>query len=235
MLAMFYQKLAMVFWKSQDYVFHAQAWHKLFAISKDHKKTFSTEEAQYMASCVLLSTLSIPILNSGPEMKKIDPLDNFSTDRQLRLSELVGINTVPTRSDLVQSLISNKIMKYVDPELKDLYSWLEEEFHPLHLAHKVAPILQYVSKQAKLQHYVKPLQRIVMVRLLKQLSQIYSSIKLERLQKLVPFANQFEIEAFVVQAAKDHVVQYRINHRNQCINFGTSTLVASGDQTDDGQ
>lgn len=32
MLALFYQKLAMVFWKSEDYVFHATAWHKLFEI-----------------------------------------------------------------------------------------------------------------------------------------------------------------------------------------------------------
>ena len=234
MLAMFYQKLAMVFWKSNNYVFHATAWHKLFQISKENRKTFSAGEAQGMASCVLLSTLSIPIQMSGSELKAIDPLDNFSTERQVKLSELLGINSVPSREDLVKRLTTSNIMKYVDPELKELFSVLEEQFHPLAMCKKMTPIFEFLSAQKKLAHYVKPLQRIVMVRLLKQLSQVYTSMNMERLSALVEFATPTEVEAFVVQAAKDRVVQYRISHRDGAINFGTSTLVASGSGEDEG-
>jgi translation initiation factor 3 subunit A len=70
MLAMYYQKLAMVLWKSQDYVFHAKAWSKLFMISIQQKKTFNADEAQFKASCVLLSTLSVPITNAGLDDKE---------------------------------------------------------------------------------------------------------------------------------------------------------------------
>jgi len=234
MLAMFYQKLAMVFWKSNNYIFHATAWQKLFDISKQHKKTFNSSEAQDMASSVLMSTLCVPIMMTGPEVKSINPMDNFSQDRQSKLSELVGINAVPSRPDLIGNLVKSNIMKYVAPELKDCFTWLEQQFHPLSMCKKIAPVFDYLSSNKKLAHYVKPLQRIVMVRLLKQLSQVYSSMKMERLQQLVHFATADEVEAFVVQAAKDRVVQLRISHRDNSINFGTSTLVASGSAEGEG-
>eukprot|EP00729_Bicosta_minor_P004610 gene4610-7239_t len=224
MLAMFYQKLAMVLWKSNDYTFHAMAWSKLFLISKEHKK-LATEEAQNKANCVLLSALSVPILNSGPDDTNHLTTSNV-TERHAKLAELVGANAVPTRDELIENLTLNNIVHYVEPALKDLYNYMEEEFHPLTMGAKINPILEFLAKNERLAHYVKPLQHTLMVRLLKQLSQVYASIKLDRLVEIVPFADVQEIEAFLVQIAKDRVVQFRVSHRDRSIIFGTTTLVA---------
>lgn len=59
-------------------------------------------------------------------------------------------------------------MQHVVPELKDLYSWLEQQFHPLQLCHKVQPIFDYLATQEALAHYIKPLQDTVMMRLFQQ-------------------------------------------------------------------
>lgn len=43
MVAEYYKKLAMIFWKSETYLLHAAALHKLFMITKEHNKKFSGE------------------------------------------------------------------------------------------------------------------------------------------------------------------------------------------------
>jgi hypothetical protein len=45
-MANYYQKLAMVFWKAGNYLFHAAALFKLFQLSKEMKKNITPEELQ---------------------------------------------------------------------------------------------------------------------------------------------------------------------------------------------
>ena len=45
-MANYYQKLALVFWKAGNYLFHAAALFKLFQLSKEMKKNMSAEELQ---------------------------------------------------------------------------------------------------------------------------------------------------------------------------------------------
>jgi len=232
MLAMYYQKLAMIFWKSEDFAFHSTSWHKLFDISKLHKKTFSSsDEAQQMASCVLLSTLCIPIMNTGKALTNDEP--NFTLEKTARLCGLVGISALPTREELINSCIGMNIMQYVPPQLKEVYSLLEQTYHPLQLCKKLGPILEWLKEQKKLAHYVKPLQNIAVIRLLKQLSQVYNSMSLSRLYQLIPFLTPFEIEEFLVRAVGDRIISFRLNHRARSLTFGNALLMAS-EQPDEG-
>lgn len=232
MLAMYYQKLAMILWKSEDYAFHATAWMKIFQISKEHKKTFATsDEAQLMASSVLLSTLCIPISNAGKGLMNDEPM--FTQEKNARLCGLLGINIVPTREELLAQVISLNIVQYVPPQLKELYTMLEQQYHPLNLAKAVQPILDFIKTQKKMAHYTKPLQNITMIRLLKQMSQVYSSVSMSRLYKLIPFATPHEIEEFLVRAVTDRVISLRMNHRNHSITFG-SALLMSSEEPDEG-
>jgi len=48
-MANYYQKLAMVFWKAGNYLFHAAALFKLFQLSKEMKKNITPEELQRQA------------------------------------------------------------------------------------------------------------------------------------------------------------------------------------------
>ena len=49
-MALYYQKLAMVFWKAGNQLFHAAALLKLFQLSRDMKKNVTQEEIQRMTS-----------------------------------------------------------------------------------------------------------------------------------------------------------------------------------------
>ena len=115
------------------------------------------------------------------------------------------------------------ILQYVSPELKQLYLKLEVDFNPLELCKTVIPILdalpvppsttaQEEEEQSDrpynppLGQYVEALKEVLLVRLIKQVSQVYHSISFERLQQLAPFASVWELEKMVVEVAhKNHL------------------------------
>lgn len=49
LLANYYQKLALVFWKAGNYLFHASAQFRLFTLCRELKKTLTQEEVQKYA------------------------------------------------------------------------------------------------------------------------------------------------------------------------------------------
>ena len=46
LLANYYQKTALVFWKSRNYHYHAAALQRLFVLCREHKKTITAKELQ---------------------------------------------------------------------------------------------------------------------------------------------------------------------------------------------
>merc|ERR1712121_419239 len=50
LMANYYQKLGLVFWKSGNYLFHACALHRLLQLSREQRKNLSSDEIQRMAS-----------------------------------------------------------------------------------------------------------------------------------------------------------------------------------------
>jgi hypothetical protein len=61
----------------------------------------------------------------------------------------------------------------------------------------------------------------------RQLSQLYSSLKLERLNALVPFCNRDELESLLLQAVQDNVLSLRIDHVGQAVHFGVNLFAYS--------
>lgn len=71
-------------------------------------------------------------------------------------------------------------MTYVSPDVKDLYSLLENEFHSLDLASKVQPLLSKLTKlsdklssaspvpEVQLEQYVPALEKLTTLRVLQQ-------------------------------------------------------------------
>lgn len=60
-MANYYQKLAMVFWKAGNYLFHAAALYKLFQLSKEMKKNITSDELQrytYAIYCCVIGICS---------------------------------------------------------------------------------------------------------------------------------------------------------------------------------
>ena len=71
MMANYYQKLALVFWKSGNHLFHAAAVFKHFQLTREMKKNISLEEQGKMASLVLGACLAVPVPSQHPEFDKV--------------------------------------------------------------------------------------------------------------------------------------------------------------------
>ena len=72
MMANYYQKLALVFWKSGNFLFHAAA---VFQLTREMKKNISTEELAKMASRVLAACLCVPLPSQHPEFDRFIETD----------------------------------------------------------------------------------------------------------------------------------------------------------------
>ena len=115
----------------------AYNWPEIGLLPRTHPSTLFVE-IQYSASFVLLSTLTVPLADIDTMVK---PEESYCPeareDRQSRLAQLLSLTSQPSRSDLVQRMRDMNIMAFVNPKLKDLFSVLEEDFHPLQLCEKV--------------------------------------------------------------------------------------------------
>jgi len=234
LMANYYQKLGLVFWKAGNYMFHACAWHRLFHLTRDQRKNLSQEELHRMASRVLCATLAIPIPPSRNQVDQAMDFDEATNEKQRRLAALLGLSSPPSRHSLVKDLIKYNVIHFVHPELQKLYQWLEVEFHPLKLYSRVKSSLEFIESKNNLSCYVPALQDITIMRLLKQVSQVYERIEFARIMALAPFASNFHLERVVVNAAKSLELQVRIDHRTQSLNFGTDLGVAQKEDYPEG-
>lgn len=221
-MANYYQKLAMVFWKAGNYLFHAAALFKLFQLSKEMKKNITPEELQRMACRVLLATLSIPLPSAHPEFDRFIETDKSPLEKAQRLAILLGLSQPPTRASLLKDIVRVNVVSLASSRLQDLYAWLEVEFHPLQLCSRVHSVVEELQADegSPLQQYVPALQDVTLVRLIRQVSQVYQTIEISRLLELARFASAFHLERLLVDCVRHNDMQIRIDHGASCIHFG---------------
>ncbi|XP_077992284.1 eukaryotic translation initiation factor 3 subunit A-like [Glandiceps talaboti] len=234
LMANYYHKLGLVFWKSGNPLFHACALHRLLQLSREQRKNLSQDEIQRMASRVLLATLSIQVIQPCNEITNILDMREAHIEKQRKLANLLGLQSPPTRSQLIKDLVKHNVIQHVLPQLKDLFKWLEVEFHPLQLCERVTNVLQYIKDTNELDmvQYVPALQDVTLTRLLKQVSQVYQTIQFTRLAELAKFSPAFHLEKIIVEAARSHTLQVQIDHRTRSLHFGTDLGVSSYDSDD---
>ncbi|XP_074640186.1 eukaryotic translation initiation factor 3 subunit A-like [Tubulanus polymorphus] len=227
LMANYYEKLGLVFQKAGNQLFHASAWHRLYHLFREQRKSLSTEELQRISMRVLCATLSVPIPATRDKLDTLIDQEISTQDKQRRLATLLMLPNPPTRAGLIKDLVRYNICQNVPVELLNLYRWLEVDFHPLKLSQKIVPCLEYIGNNEELQTYVTGLQDIAIIRILKQVSQVYQSIQFSRLVKLCPFASEFRLERIVVESARTLDLQVRIDHRTRCLTFGCDLGVNS--------
>ncbi|KAI7805257.1 eukaryotic translation initiation factor 3 subunit A [Triplophysa rosa] len=225
LMANYYNKVSTVFWKSGNALFHASTLHRLYHLSREMRKNLTQEEMQRMSTRVLLATLSIPITPERTDIARLLDMDGIIVEKHRRLATLLGLQSPPTRQSLINDMVRFNLLQYVVPEVKELYNWLEMDFHPLKLSGRVTKVLNWVRDQAEkesdLQHYVPHLQNNTILRLLQQVAQIYQSIEFSRLASLVPFVDAFQLERSIVDAARHCDLQVRIDHTSRTLSFGS--------------
>ncbi|CAK8675557.1 unnamed protein product [Clavelina lepadiformis] len=223
-LANFNSKLSLVFWKAGNILFHACARHKLFRLTKDMKKNPSVDDLTRMASLMLVATLAIPITQQKHGIGKLLDREGALIEKHINLSKLLGLDQPPTRSSLIEDFLKFNLLQYVPRQLRELYQWLEVDFHPLQLSERVSGTLQWIKEQTRepeLVQYIPHLQGIVVSRVLQQVSEVYQTIKFDRLLKLVPFSTPFRLERTIVDAARNGQLQVRFDHNQGSLSFGT--------------
>ncbi|XP_048744696.2 eukaryotic translation initiation factor 3 subunit A-like isoform X2 [Ostrea edulis] len=234
LMANYYQKLGMVFWKSGNGLFHASTLHRLYTLSREQRKNLSADELQKMASRVLCATLAVPIPASRNTIDQLLEMDEATMEKKRRLATLLMLSNAPSRQTLIKELVKFNIIQYVHPELQNLYKYLESEFHPLRLYDRVKACIEFISGNEELSQYIPALEDIVITRVLKQVSQVYQTIAFSRLADLIPFASKFRLERVIVDAAKTLELQVRIDHRSQSLSFGTDLMVAQKEDVPEG-
>lgn len=235
-MANYYQKLAMVFWKAGNNLFHAAALFKLFQLSRDMKKNMSSEEQQKMANKVLLATLSIPLPSARPEFDRFIETDKSPQEKAQKLAVLLGLSQPPSRASLIKDIVRLGVVSLAAPPLQDLYSWLEVEYHPLELCEKVNTVIQNLQQEefGPLSQYVPALQDLTLVRLLHQVSQAYQTIKIARLLELAKFSSLFEMERIIVDCVRYKDMQISVDAGKQRICFGVDLSKAHREDNPDG-
>uniref|UniRef100_A0A915Q053 Eukaryotic translation initiation factor 3 subunit A n=1 Tax=Setaria digitata TaxID=48799 RepID=A0A915Q053_9BILA len=223
--------LALVFWKAGNRLFHAAALLQKYIIYKDMKKTFSMEEAMDQATRVLLATLSIPDGADNPSdlTRHLDIEEQHIANMRL-LSNLLRLPVAPTRAGILKEITRLSIPDVAVESARTLHRLLECNFTPLRLASEIQAELTKVTElnKAEYNQYVEALKGVTATKIIKQISVIYDTLSIKRIQKVIPFYSGDELERFLVDIAKHRYVKARIDHRGGSIHFGAADAALSG-------
>lgn len=187
-----------------------------------------------------MATLAIPIPPNRSLIDECLDQDEITQEKIKRLSSLLNLQQPPTRVSLIKDLTKYNVIQHVFPETRDLYKWLEVEFHPLKLSERVAKCLEFIETSQELQsenyvQYVPAIKEIAVTRLLKQISQIYTTIEIKRFVHLAPKGiDVFNLEKLIVDAAKQLDLQVRINHQTKSLHFGNDLYVTQKEDSPEG-
>ncbi|KAF5350149.1 hypothetical protein D9756_009177 [Leucocoprinus leucothites] len=236
MMANYYEKLTKIFLMSGNALYHATAWGRYHAIVTNIGGK-SEEEMSRLAGQVLVSALAVPV---GLQTQEAEELKG----KNLRLSALLGLTRMPTRAGLLKDALSRDVLKLSPAPIKALYQILEVTFDPLSLCSSIAPLLQTLSTDSAYSPYLPLLQRALLSRLLNQLSQVYSTVKLTTLLELVQplkfkateaeeeksVFNAEEIEAYIMGCARRGELNIKVDHKDGSVTFIDDAFAVSGEE-----
>ncbi|CAL5000509.1 unnamed protein product [Urochloa decumbens] len=245
-LVVYYAKLTEIFWISDSHLYHAYAWLKLFNLQKSYNKNLSQKDLQLIASSVLLAALSVAPYDQKYGASHLETENE--KERNMRMANLVNFSLdskrenreLPSRASLLSELVSKGVLSCASQEVRDLYNLLEHEFLPLDLASKVQPLLSKISKiggklssassvpEVKLSQYISALEKLTTLRVLQQASQIFQSMKIDMLSRMIPFFDFAVVEKISVDAVKRNFVAIKVNHLSGAVHFGTVDIESDG-------
>ena len=236
MMANYYEKLTRIFLVSGNYLFHAAAWNRYFNLLRQSAAAVnagapkrdapSTTDADLTraASFVLLSALSIPVISTSRSRGAVLDVDEAKKNKNTKLTTLLGLVKAPSRGGLFKDALSKGLLRRVKPEIRDLYTILEVDFHPLSICKKISPILTKIAEDPEMEKYIQPLHQVILTRLFQQLSQVYETVQLDFVISLASFPAPFEvspstIEKFIMNGCKKGDLPIRIDHAAGVLTF----------------
>lgn len=121
-------------------------------------------------------------------------------------------------------------------QYRNLYQWLEIDFDPLNLCKRVKSVTDTIVGDEKnvLQQYVQSLHDVTIVRLIREISQVYQSIEFARILALAQFTDKFALERILVDCVRHNDMRIRIDHQENCVHFGTDLSESQREDHPDG-
>ncbi|TEB23920.1 hypothetical protein FA13DRAFT_1818162 [Coprinellus micaceus] len=220
MMANYYEKLTKIFLMSGNALFHAAAWSKYYAIVTSIGGK-SEEEMSRLAGQVLISALAVPVGLGKDEPEELK-------GKNARLTALLALNKMPSRQALLKDALARNVLKLSPEVVKKLYTVLEVNFEPLTLCASTAELFKVISTDESLSSYLPLLQRALFSRLLSQLSQVYSTIKISNLLSLATPLKESgiegaygeeQVEAYIMGCARRGELAIRVDHKDGSITF----------------
>lgn len=103
-----------------------------------------------------------------------------------------------------------------------MYNCLEVDFNPLQLCNRVHEVIKTLEleENSLLGQYIPALQDVTLVRLVRQIAQVYQTIEFARLLQIAKFTTPFHLERLLVDCVRHNDMQIRIDHGKQCVHFG---------------
>ena len=227
MWATFYNELTSIFLMSNNHLFHAYTKKAFYLISAENNKSLSKKELQIMASCALLSSLTIPTESSRAGTTYTSRESQLNKNR--KISRLLGFYINPKPEQILNELLDNDILKEITDDVRQLYYCMKCSFEPLSLVQTVVNLFNKMKNEPEFVPYIKPLEEFLIIRVIIQLSKIYYSVTLDTLKDLFqPLAKPFiDIENIIIQAVKNRQIDLfsvRIDHMKGCLYFDENIM-----------
>jgi translation initiation factor 3 subunit A len=121
----------------------------------------------------------------------------------------------------------------VAPEFHGLFQLMEQKFAPLTFVQNVMPYVKKLQASESLSKYASVFLQGCIIKLVSQLSTVYSSVKIDFVRKLVAPAglNFYQVESFLMRAVYKKQLEMRVDHVKGFVYFGTLQAATSAMET----
>lgn len=219
-MAHYYHKVSLVFWKGEEYLFHAAANLRYFSILKEQKKNLSSCDIIKLASRLMLSILVVPPPSVNPATDLIVETDLTVIHRKTKLlTSLLFLPKCPTRASLIKDAVQLNIIQYLPEELAELFQTLEinsDQIFPT-----ISVFVNFIKtwSDGELEEYIPLLQKVHIAKLLFLVSNFYANIKMTKFLTLTGISQMSDLETMLAELARRLEFPLRIDHRNMCVHF----------------
>lgn len=210
-LSDYFENLAKVFWNSEYYLYHANAFFLHYTLYKRYSKANSSDISN-KTNLLVLSVLSIPPFTIENEQKE---------ENRAKIANLLSSSgTLPKRNELINILKSTNLLELVSPEIISLFKLLEEEFDLLTFSSKAERLFSLLNENPNYSIYVHALKVNLVYKTLLSLKEVYKTITLAKLHKILHIIETPVIENIILMAHLQDYINVKINHELNVLVFG---------------
>merc|ERR1719355_76419 len=149
----YYEYLGQIFWKSENYLFHAFACLKNVLFVKAVKRDLSKEDLQTMASKAVMATLCVPFQRKSDIHTTLELTTEGSSspyEKAKKHASLFNAQSVPTRDTIIGQLTEKNLLAHAAEPVQRLFALIESDFTPLSLCQDAKPFLDIIANETEL-------------------------------------------------------------------------------------